>query len=206
MKHTRKDLAVALGATVMLTGLAGCGDKAPAAPATATPSAVPSLPPSMTVTPAASSATPSTAAATATADDAIALYRAYFDAFNHAFVAGGVADGEPLPDSLASLVAEDAASGTLTYLRKVKANNVQHISGIPTVMAVRKASVPLTHNGSTITLESCEDGRSVRSKKADGTVVPGEIGYVITTYKVINGELKITYIDDSKTVKTCPLV
>lgn len=205
MKHPRKDLAVALSATVMLMSLAGCGDKAPAATPTVTPSVVPSLPPSVSVTPTTASATPSTSTTPATADDAIALYRTYFDAFNRSLVEGGVAKGDQLPSDIASVVAEDAASGTLTFLQNVNQLKLKRVSGDITIMAVRKAAVPLDHKGSTLTLESCEDGRTLRTKKADGTVVPGVIAYVVTTYKVIDGQLKLTYIDDSKTVKTCPI-
>lgn len=202
---TARRTATALACLALLAGTAGCGEKSTAAPAS-TPTIIPTLPPQ----PSSHSAMPSTTPSTAGSADVLSVaaaedvYRKAFQATDDIYLRGGLPATAPTDSQLAALMTGEALDGTMTLVKELKKNGITHVSGTNSIVRVQELK-GYKHGDSQLALESCEDGRSLRNRAGDGTISPGQMSYVISTYKVVDGKVMMTYIDDSKTVATCPI-
>lgn len=196
---TARRASAALAAVAVL-GMAACDAPSQATPPP-TPSVVPTLPPSASTKPT-PSATNSTADLVAQAE---AVYRKQAAVQDKMFLAGGVPRGKPAPKELTAVAEGDAVTWIMDTMAQIHEKGITNVSGEAVITKVEKYPQTFTHEGSIVTLHSCEDGTSLVNKLKDGSKSHGMMTYVVTTYKMVNGTLKMNFYDDSKTVTTCPI-
>lgn len=187
-------------AAIAVVGLAACDAPSQATPPP-TPSVVPTLPPSASTKPT-PSATNSTADLVAQAE---AVYRKQFSVQDRLFRAGGVPRGKPAPKELTAVAEGDAVTWIMDLMAQISEKGIKNQSGSMKITSVEKYPEAFTHQGSVITLHSCEDGTGLTNKDRNGKVTHGTLTYVVTTYKMVDGTLKMNFYDDSKRVEACPI-
>lgn len=190
---------LAIVATVSLLGLAtGCNGTSSASPVPTAATSVPTLP--ATATPSASASSKPSAPSAAEAEQ---VYRKAFSEMIRLGKAGGVAPGSAWPTSLTDVTAEQALEDIGSQLNQVAQQGIK-TTGEATITAVKPNISAGTTTGSTITLNSCEDGRKLSNKLPDGTVNAGALVFSTQTFRVVEGKLKmVTY--SGKRVDTCPI-
>ena len=193
--------AAALATITLLTGTTACDAASIAAPKPTTSSIIPTLPPSLTPTP----GTPSTSASAAPAAQAEAVYRQVFAEQMRLVRAGGIAKGQPAPESLQSLANGQALSWIMGTLDQAHTAQLKIISGENVITAVKAAPSGEQHEGSSVTLHSCEDGSSLVNELSGGRKSHGNMSFVVSSYKVVNGKATMVYYNDDTVVPKCPI-
>ena len=140
--------------------------------------------PSPTPTPTVTSATPSPtpSAGAISAADAEKVYRtAYINNFEVEKM-GGLAPGESAPLMLTNYASGQALKNYMIFNRKVYNLGIRWKSGAPKITAVREKKGDTTYPEAAIALESCEDGRSIRTVDRHGEADHGRIIHLDSWY------------------------
>lgn len=167
-----------IAALIAVAALTGCHSAGSTSAPTPTPSA-------STTTSAASagrtsSPTPSAGAVSAT--EAEKVYRTVHTNNFELEKMGGLAPGEPAPLMLTNYVSGQALKNYMIFNHKVSDLGIRWKSGAPKITAVREKKGDTTHPEAAIALESCEDGRPIRTVDRHGKTDHGRIIHLDSWY------------------------
>ncbi len=136
-------------------------------------------------------------------EEAIAVYKRSFEARWKQFKAGGLAPDAPVPASFSSTMSGDALDRALAEQYDGFLQGIEIVSGDPTILDVRSPATSSLGTG-IVGLESCEDGRAIKSRDPDGLMTTGALNKV--DIKVERSEGKLTVVDFENTeVEQCAL-
>lgn len=171
MHHYRLGIGTAL---IAVAAVAGCRST----------DSTPTPPPSRVsaTTSASSTLSPTPSAGAISAADAEKVYRtAYINNFEVEKM-GGLAPGEPAPLMLTNYASGQALKNYMIFNRKVYNLGIRWKSGAPKITAVREKKGDTTYPEAAIALESCEDGRSIRTVDRHGEADHGRIIHLDSWY------------------------
>ncbi|WP_130865722.1 hypothetical protein [Acidipropionibacterium timonense] len=173
----RRVPVLALTLFALVTGCSGAADAVEPVTVTPTPRvSVSSVAPSQTPTP---SPTPEPVSVA----EAEKTYRTIAEQVYLSEKSGGLRPDQAVPARLAALTTGSASKDYEQLLRQIWLKGSTWKSGRYVITGVRQVPLDKAHFSNALALESCEDGRSIRTSWSDGQETTGQLIHMTTWYQ-----------------------